>query len=104
MVNSNLFYKVLSFKKTYGKSVLLSSARQGAHRFELVSLPRLEIQELQDTKLVSSIVCQQRLFSFSLNEKSISCKHLLSFEVGTKEVLDMILALEVFTMKFKCKN
>ena len=84
--------------------MLLSSAGQGAHRFELVSLPRLEIQELQDTKLISSIVCQQRLFSFSLNEKSINCKHLLSFEVGTKEVLDMILVLEVFTMKFKCKN
>ena len=84
--------------------MLLSSARQDAHRFELVSLLRLEIQELQDTKLVSSIVCQQRLFSFSLNEKSISCKHLLSFEIGTEEVLDMILALKVFTMKFKCKN
>lgn len=82
----------------------VSSAGQGAHRFELVSLPRLEIQELQDTKLVSSIVRQQRLFSFSLNEKSISCKHLLSFEVGTKEVLDVIFALKVFTMKFKWEN
>lgn len=49
-------------------------------------------------------MCQQRLFSFSLIEKGINYKHLLSFDVGIKEVLDMILALEVFTMKSKCKN
>lgn len=43
------------FLNFYGKPVLLSSAGQGAHSLELVNLPGLEIQELQDAKLISSI-------------------------------------------------
>ena len=53
----------------------------------------LEIQELPDAKLISSItmyLCVSKGYSVSFTEKNINCKHLLNFEVGIDEVIDMI--------------
>lgn len=55
------------FLTIYGMFVLLSPAGHGVQRLGFVSLPRLEIQELQDIKFISSITkysCVSKGYSF----------------------------------------
>lgn len=88
--------------------MLLSSAGQGAHSLEFVNLPGLEIQERQDTKLISSVtmyLCVSKAhFPFPLLKKKYQLQT-LSFERSIRDSsCPGKIALEVFAIKSGCKD